>query len=132
MQWNQQHDGREVKCNGTSIVRLMVRGMSLTIQAIVINKIVTGVDVVLGMDAIARLGGVTVHRNSVRFGGHQGAAGVQFEKGVTGTTGLDKSCTIEDQDFSAHFDGEKWTVKGAWKGEPPILNNRVECYEHTL
>lgn len=125
-------DGREVKCNGTSIVRLMVRGMSLTIQAIVINKIVTGVDVVLGMDAIARLGGVTVYRNSVRFGGHQGAAGVQFEKGVTGTAGLDKSCTIEDQDFSAHFDGEKWTVKWAWKGEPPILNNRVECYEHTL
>ena len=39
-------------------------------------------------------------------------------------------CKIEDKDFEANFDGEKWTVK--WKGEPPMLQNRVKFYKNSL
>ena len=36
--------------------------------------------------------------------------------------------TIEDKDFTAHFDGFAWTVKWLWKDKPPELKNRVGCY----
>ena len=41
-------------------------------------------------------------------------------------------CKIEDKDFEANFDGEKWTVKWKWKGEPPVLQNRVKFYKNSL
>ena len=33
-------------------------------------------------------------------------------------------CEIEDKDFKAEFDGEKWTVEWRWKGKPPVLENK--------
>ena len=39
-------------------------------------------------------------------------------------------CKIEDKNFEAVFDGEKWTV--IWKGEPPVLQNRVKFYKNPL
>ena len=41
-------------------------------------------------------------------------------------------CRIEDQDFVAKFDDKKWVVEWVWKGELPVLKNRVGCYEHAL
>ena len=41
-------------------------------------------------------------------------------------------CKIEDKDFEANFDGEKWMVKWKWKGEPPVLQNRVKFYKNSL
>ena len=39
---------------------------------------------------------------------------------------------LEDKDFEANFDGEKWTLKWKWKGEPPVLQNRVKFYKNSL
>lgn len=39
---------------------------------------------------------------------------------------------IEDQDFHADFDGKQWTVKWRWKGNAPVLKNKVGCYGHSL
>lgn len=41
-------------------------------------------------------------------------------------------CRVEDKDFVAEFDGMKWVVEWVWKGEMPVLKNRVGCYEHAL
>ena len=41
-------------------------------------------------------------------------------------------CKIEDKDFKTEFDGEKWTVEWYWKGKPPVLENKVECYRTPL
>ena len=35
---------------------------------------------------------------------------------------------IDDKDFEACFDGEKWTVGWKWKGDVPVLTNRVSKY----
>lgn len=37
-------------------------------------------------------------------------------------------CDIEDE----YFDGTRNMIEYVWKGEPPVLQNRVSCYEDTL
>ena len=55
------------------------------------------------MDIINEMGGVTIKEAGVKFGDiHCGVAAHQLNV-----------CKIEDKDFEANFDGEKWTVK--WK-----------------
>ena len=48
--------GEGLRFHGTSAVRLIVCEMQLTIQVNVLEQIVTGINVVLGMDAINQLG----------------------------------------------------------------------------
>ena len=42
------------------------------------------------------------------------------------------SMVVEDRDFSAHFDGSKWTVSWKWKNRPPELKNKIDVYHSTL
>lgn len=58
-------DGREVKCKGECWIELVVDGMHLGVEAVVIDDIVNGVDVVMGMDIVERLGGVTISKGTV-------------------------------------------------------------------
>ena len=39
-----------------------------------------------------------------------------------------RPCEIEHKDFSASFDGERWTVVWNWTTGPPTLKNKVGCY----
>lgn len=48
-------DHSEVECRGCSDVEVVVRGMRLRLRAIVINHMVDGIDVVIGMDTIVCL-----------------------------------------------------------------------------
>ena len=41
-------------------------------------------------------------------------------------------CKIEDKEFEANFNGKKWMVKWKWKGELPVLQNRVKFYMNSL
>ena len=61
-------DGREVECRGRSRVELKVAGVALSVRVIVADNILSGIDVVMGMDVIVRLGGVTVGEGAVAFG----------------------------------------------------------------
>ena len=58
-------DGREVQCKGTSTIEFGVRGVQMRIRVIVASNIVNGIDVVMGMDVIGQLGGVTTNNNKV-------------------------------------------------------------------
>ena len=61
-------DGREIRC--TRDVKLIVQGVRLSVRAIVLRRIIDGVDVVMGMDAISQLSGVTIAcgKEPVMFG----------------------------------------------------------------
>ena len=124
-------DGREVKCKGECWIELVVDGMHLKVEAIVVDEIVNGVDVVMGMDVIKRLGGVTISKGTVRFSGsHCLAVAVEDrrnheEKG--------SECLIKDKDSTAEFDSRYWTVKWYWKADkPPVLKNSISCYDKQL
>ena len=63
-------DEREIRCEGTRDVELIVQGVRLKIRAIVLGRNVDGVDVVIGMDVISQLGCVTIAcgKEPVMFG----------------------------------------------------------------
>ena len=115
-------DGRDIKCKGARQVEIKVRGVRVKVEAILMNRIIDGIDVIIGMDVINEMGGMTIKKAEVKFGDvHCAVAAHRLNV-----------CTIEDKDFEANFDGEKWTVKWKWKGEPPVLQNRVKFYKNSL
>ena len=115
-------DGRDIKCKGVWQVEIKVRGVRVKVEAILMNRIIDGINVIIGMDVINEIGGVTIKEAEVKFGDVHCAVAA-FRLNV---------CKIEDKDFEANFDGEKWTVKWKWKGEPPVLQNRMKFYKNSL
>ena len=106
-------DGRDIKCKGARQVEIKVRGVRVKVEAILMNRIIDGIDVIIGMDVINEMRGVTIKEAEVKFGDVHCAVAVHRLN----------VCKIEDKDFEANFDGEKWTVKLKWKGEPLVLQN---------
>ena len=98
-----------------------------------LDKLVAGIDVILGLDAIDRLGGATIAKGQVKFGNQyvtKMARGANSNDTIQVTK--PRPCQIEDEDFQAHFDGVKWTVEWQWTAGPPMLTNEIGCYESTL
>ena len=117
-------DGRPIKCRGATWLNIGISGRQLRVRAVVSDHLVDGVDVVLGVDVIDRLGGVTVRCGRVSFGD----VGV-----VSVCQAVDAKVAVEDPDFYAMFDGQKWTVRWFWRNNQPVkLNNRISCYDRKL
>ena len=90
----------------------MVRNILLQLQVIVLDKLVTGMDVILGLDVIDWLGGTTVAKSQVKFENQyitKMARGANSNDTIQPTK--PRPCQIEDEDFQAHFDGDKWIVE---------------------
>ena len=117
--------GRDVDCKGISLVKLVVCRMKLNINAVVMDRMVEGINLVMGMDAICHLGGVLINGDGVDFRTAKCAIEVHSSKEK-------EEMVIEDQDFQAEFDGRAWTVECYWKESSPELRNRVACYESSL
>ena len=142
-------DGRTVECCGMSAVKLEIDGHQLNVEVVVANRLVPGVEVIIGMDVICALGGVIIDDNGARFlvdeqeerskkGSALGAVAQKATENLTEsdceTVGenneradreMGEKVIIEDQDFRAEFDGEEWTVEWVWKENPPELKNKV-------
>ena len=48
-----------------------------------------------------------------------------MDNAADGSSGLQ----MEDVDFSAQFDDQKWIVRWNWIGDEPVLHNQVACYK---
>jgi len=145
-------NGSRVRCRGRKELSVDVRGVSVSVDAIVSDSILSDIDLVLGMDAITKLGGVSITcGNKVEFGVECCGAGAEDTPsqcdGKTGSVreqasdGYEDSDSelkaqdveiIEDSDFKAVFDGKTWTVEWKWKSEPPNLKNKIECYDRQM
>ena len=152
--WMSAFDGRKVRCGRERPVNLEVGGTPVEVSAVAIKHLVGDLDVVLGMDVIEQLGGVTIRSNGVDFGARQclmarieGCRAVSKREGPGGPQQIEdpagalqgddgeaaEICTIEDKDFRAKFDGQGWTVTYLFKGDQgPILTNNVSCYDRDL
>ena len=119
-------DGREVKCFGYDTVQLSVGTMEIGTRVRVTERLVGDVDVILGMDVIEKLGGVTIMADKVVFGEDTGVI-------CATVTGRERSPDIQDDDFDAWFEGDKWTVRYKWNETgPPQLSNTVGKYKSNL
>ena len=120
-------DGRDVDCKGISLVTLVVRRMKLNIDAVIMDRMVEGIDLVMGMDVIRQMGRVLINGDGIDFGAVKCAVAVHSSKDCE--VGKEKEeMVIKDRDFQAEFDGRTWTVEWYWKESPPELRNRVACY----
>ena len=126
-------DGRVVKCHGTSQVELEVEGMPLKVKAVVMDKIVNDIDIVMGMDVINELGGVYISGRMVKFGDGHCLAAAGHTWSDEGRTVDEESCQIVDKDFTATFNGKYWIVEWRWKEDrAPVLKNKVSMYENRM
>ena len=125
-------DGSAIQCKRRGGLEIIVGDVLFTVDAVVDERIVKGVDIVLGLDAITQLGGVTVDNGKVEFG-HVQFAAIACAQSTSELVDANDPCIIEDVDFFAKFNGEYWTVEWVWKNQkPPKLNNRIGLYNRGL
>ncbi|XP_076049741.1 uncharacterized protein LOC143030477 [Oratosquilla oratoria] len=144
-------DGRETMCEGDQEIEMIVEGIPIRLKVLVIRTILEGIDVVLGIDGITQLGEVASIGGLVRIGTRRDSEGRMKTRPRPGVDvgvvmgaaeggaapKLDPvervtSCTAEDEDFLAEFDGQKWEVKCYPKEGLPVLKNKVDCYARTF
>ena len=146
-------DGSRVKCQGRQELVIDVRGVPVSVNAIVTESILGDLGIVLGMDAITKLGGVWIKcggefefgaemcgavakdepeilDGKIGIGQHQRSDICKNNFGVNGSKV--KDVVIEDRDFKAVFSNGIWTVEWKWKTEPPYLKNKTECYDRQM
>lgn len=115
-------DGRVIECGVESDIHVSVGSRSVVMRCLV-TELFGDVALLLGMDAISKLGGVMVSRHGeVKFG----APGCVAAAASEGTV----SCKIDEDDFCAEFSMGRWVV--GWKfhdGCKPTLTNRVGEYK---
>lgn len=136
----QAFDGREVQCRGELWIIVQVANESVNVKAKVVSELVDGIDLVIGMDLINHCGGVSVYKGVVQFGLGGVCCNIddefEHEKALVGESSVvhdrPPPLNIEDPDFRAVFDGEKWVVEWLAKTERPVLTAKIGCYERTL
>ena len=61
-------EGGSVRCAGETVASLSVEGKEFKSQCLVVERLLDGIGLILGMDVIERLGGVVVCRGKAKFG----------------------------------------------------------------
>ena len=64
-------DGPEVICKINSKIKMHISTREMIVNAVIVDDMIDGVEVILGMDVIDALRGVAVSRNTVKFGEHR-------------------------------------------------------------
>ena len=122
-------DGSEVRAKGEAKVTVEVRGYTVTLNCLIADRLVGGLDVILGQDFGREVGGVATMGKEAKFGVWKQLAS---EIGAPAVSVLPGPLSVVDSDFSAEFDGSVWTV--CWnrkEGQPQELKNTVGCYDST-
>ena len=91
--------GDKIKCGFETEVNVQVRDRNLMLSCIVTPRIIEGYQLLLGMDAINKIGCVIFRRGEVFFGN---VARVEVRQTPT--------MEVIDKDFTAHFNGRCWSV----------------------
>ena len=125
------------KCLGIATIRMQTMGgLSTEMGVNVMGTKPFGYQCILGLDAIRRLGGVTIPGDRpVEFCAEVCAAAAAVATPVTrpssSTTGV-AELRVEERDFAARFDpgAREWTLEWKWRGEqePGMLRNKLEQY----
>ena len=82
-----------MRCFGETVTKIVVRNIP------VLEKLVTEIDVILGLDVIDRLGGATIVKGQVRFGRQDASRVVRASSKDTVLPTKPRLFQIEDKDF---------------------------------
>ncbi|XP_067933240.1 uncharacterized protein [Watersipora subatra] len=129
-------NGHITTCKGETTLDIELdHSCKIKVQCMIAPKLVSGCQMILGMDGIAKLGGVSIDKNrGVLFGARQlRTVGVMLRNKASPVSHNDDQqppIVIDDRDFKAQFDGHKWTVAWKWLSREPILSNT--CGEYAI
>lgn len=117
-------NGNSTRCCGEITVDVFVHGQNVKVKCLMAPLLVCDFQMIIGMDVINTLGGVYVGNDGkVWFGQPHCAVGVVKENHA-------RTIKIDESDFTAIFDGVKWTVEWKWeRGEPELVNR---CSEYRV
>lgn len=108
-------NGDDVLFQDAVAVNVNVKGVDLTLDCLV-NDIIPQYQMLLGMDAIFKLGGIYVNDWEIVFG--KNVTTVSVGGSIECKEALKDS--VEDVDFTVQFADGEWTVVGVWK-KPRVL-----------
>mgnify|MGYP003536646398 FL=1 len=114
-------NGDVISCAGSCRILVVVGGRELSLNCLVTN-LLPGYDMLLGMDVISLLGGVTISDDG----------SVSFPSLVSAAAQVQSSVEIKDEDFVASFSRGRWEVEWNWKSDsthPLELGNKVSQYK---
>ena len=117
-------NGETTNCLGEVSLEITIGKICIRLLCLVAPTLVFGCSFILGIDGISKLGGVNISSDlSVRFSR-------DTEPQVAAMATCDDSvCEIDDSDFLATFDGNKWTVRWKWSSSEPVLKNQCNQYK---
>ena len=120
-------DGSILRCS-VGHMRLVVQDRCMNARVLVLDSLLSQFDLVLGMDVIQEIGGLYVKDGKVVLG--DPALSLVSLEGATHASDVSLATCIEleDMDFKARFDGQKWVVSWKWRDKEPKLTNAVPCY----
>ena len=128
-------DNSTMEYSKTAIIDLVVNKQQFALSVILVPCIASQLQLILGMDAIAAVGGICITPSGaayVRNVESSCGASCELVTDGTGITSGEKDVVIEDDDFVARFDGnqQRWTVCWKWAAEPPTyLSNKIGQYK---
>ena len=118
-------NGSEVCCLGVNEANMQVNGVNLKLACLVMEHLPRDFEVILGMDAIGMLGGMTITSKGVFFPLAQISTVSLI---MSPTVAPTEKLRIVDDDFEAEFVDGHWEVGWKWNNEPPILLNSIGNY----
>ena len=117
-------DGKTTECLGEVELCIVVDGKTVNVRCLVSETLVCGCSLIMGMDVIRGLGGLYVSSEGVpRFEEMNETKGRPVV-----AVGESSKVQVDDTDFTALFDGNKWTVRWKWKDSEPTLRNQCAQY----
>ena len=119
--------GYSVNVVGSSICKFSYRNLCLKLPCFVLDVLLQGVDMIMGMDWIRQLGGVIIN-DGVKFIKENSSIG-NVSADECKSSGDLNVLSIDDSDFKAKFNGTFWTVEWKWKNEPPEVQRSVSNYK---
>lgn len=93
-------DGSKIECKGSSDMKLAV----LRLQVIVINHVVDGTAMVMGMDVMGHFGGVSVGGDIILFGGGSSTVSQECDQEQSSVRSY-TAYTNESKDFRVVLNG---------------------------
>jgi len=141
---------------GESVVNVAVDGSVVRLKCLVMRSVMRGIDMIIGMDLIKRMGGVYVSGSGEVQWGLRSCLLVKDDRGNQDKGNLkrlgvnlhagnptpdqqvktshdikseEEAIKIDDEDFHAEFKQGRWIVRWKWKDKPPNLCGLVTQYK---
>ena len=123
-------DGYATECKGFAWINVGVNGVSVKAKVIGADKLIEGIDMVVGVDVLQQVGPVKFSGGMIHM---EGTTREELASGPSDACVGVETIKIDDKDFSGGFSDGVWTVEWKWKnGVEPKLTNMVADYNRSL